>query len=246
MVSEAVAVVSDGSNPRHGGRRIASVPMDLVLADYATMIHDLTGLRAHPLAVAARNAVHLAASVRGFPVDIGMVFLTHTDPGRARVAQEVLRTVGVVPVVTDQDTAATILAAAVLATLARADRTPSSSRVVIAGAEQLPELRALLMVCGVGDIVSWNRTDALGFPLRRITRSAHVVVDLLTEASGTADIPQGPGGSVTITLDDPTCHLLALPGLLAAMAHAPEPVLDVALCRACAVAPMTSTPQGSL
>ena len=67
--------------------------------------------------------------------------------------------------ITGQDVAAIALAAAVLTTLARADHTPSSSRVVIAGAEHLPQLCPLLMACGIGDIASWNDGDAVGFSL---------------------------------------------------------------------------------
>jgi malate dehydrogenase (oxaloacetate-decarboxylating) len=242
-VFEAVAVVSDGSNLRNRGHAVESASMRSVLADYATVIHDLTGLHARPLPIAADNAAQLAASLLGLPVDFGVVFLVHVEPGRARATQRTLREVGGLPVITDQDTTSIAMASAVLTTLARSVRTPSSGQVVILGAEHLPKLRSLLMACGVGDIISWNQVDAPDFPLHSIARSAHAVVDLL---GGSHEAADGRVRRPVIAPDDPSCRLLVLPGLLAAIAHAAEPVLDITLYRACAVALATSTPSGKL
>lgn len=243
QVSEAVAVVSDGSDLRSRGRAIASASMHPVLVDYATVIHELTGLHAHPLPMTAGNAVQLATSLRSLPVDFGVVFPAHAEPGRARAVQWALREIGGLPVITDQDAISIALAAAVLTTLARAVRTSSSSQVVILGAGHLPELRSLLMVCGVGDIIGWNQVDAPEFPLHRIARSAHAVVDLL---GGTQEAVDGRVRRPVIGPDDPSCRLVAIPGLLTAIVHALEPVLDTTLYRACAVALAASTPPGKL
>lgn len=244
-LSGAVAVVSDGSGLRHRGRAVDSASVYPVLADYATLIGDLTGLPAHPIAVTATDAEQLATSLRSLPVDIGAIFLTNTDPARARAAQRALREVGGLPVITDQDTTAIALAASVHTTLARAEHAPSVSQVVIAGAEHMPVLVPLLMAVGVGDIISWNEADAHNFPLYRVARRADVVVDLLGGARERAEIAEGSRRAV-IGSDDPGCHLLALPGLLTAVVRTPEPVLDVALYRVCALALAACTPPGQL
>ncbi|MBA8923665.1 hypothetical protein BC739_000862 [Kutzneria viridogrisea] len=70
-VAGAVAVVSDGSGLRHRGRAVEPESVHPVLADYARLIHDLTGLPAHPLTVTATDADHLAVSLRGLPSTSG-------------------------------------------------------------------------------------------------------------------------------------------------------------------------------
>jgi malic enzyme len=238
-VAGAVAVVSDGSGLRHRGRTADPASVHSVLAEYTELIHDLTGLPAHPLMVTATDDDHLAASLRGLPADIGAIALTHTDPARARAAQQTLRAVGGLPVVTDEDTTAIALAAAVLTSLARAGSTPLASKVVIAGAEHLPGMCALLMAVGIGDIVSWREADAHVYPLYRVVHGADVVIDLLGAARELT-------GATVITPDDPAGRLLALPGLLSAVVQTPVPVLDVSLYRVCALALAASTPRDRL
>lgn len=244
-VAAAVAVVSDGSGLRHRGRAVDPASVYPVLADYAELIHDLTGLPAHPLTATATDADHLAASLRGLPADIGAIALTHTDPARARAAQQTLRAVGGLPVVTDEDTTAIALAAAMLTSLARAGSTPSASKVVIAGAEHMPGLCVLLMAVGVGDIVSWREADAHVYPLHRVVHGAGIVIDLLGAAR---ELTEAAGRSrpTVIAPDDPAIHLLALPGLLSAVVRTSEPVLDVSLYRVCALALAASTPRDRL
>ncbi|AHH98816.1 hypothetical protein GCM10010174_66670 [Kutzneria viridogrisea] len=171
--------------------------------------------------------------------------LTHTAPALARAAQQALHAVGGLPVVTDQDTTAIALTAAVLTAVTRADRTPSASTVVIAGTERMPGLCALLIAVGVGDIVSWNKADAHAFPLYHVARGADAVVDLLGGTRELAEVAEHSRRTV-IAPDNPASHLLALPGLLTALVQTPEPVLDVALYRVCALALAASTPPGRL
>jgi malate dehydrogenase (oxaloacetate-decarboxylating) len=212
----------------------------LALTRDARTIHDLTGLPTRPLALAACDAVELASALRCLPVDVGVVFLAHTDPDRARTARGLLRQARRLPVVTDQDTIAIALTAAVLTTLTRRGIAPAAARALIAGAGNLPPLRPLLASCGVGDIVSWNDADAVDFPLRRVARNIHVAVDLRP----TPAHPPVEGDLVVVTPGDPDCRLLALPGLLRTLTRTPVPVADAELHRACVFTLAACIPPG--
>lgn len=131
----------------------------------------MTGLRAVPLSVHAQDAGQLAARLGELPDDIGAIYLTHTDPVRARAAQRSVHEAGGVAVVTEQDSTAVALSAVLLTVLARVDRAPRSSQVVIAGAQSMPLLADLLMAAGIGDIISWNPADRTGFRCRSSPRT---------------------------------------------------------------------------
>lgn len=196
-------------------------PSDVLAALKADVraLRELAGLSAVPVALTATDAAQLSAGLRSLPTEVTAVFVTGTDPVRARTAQRDLACTGGIPVVTEQDTTGIALAAAVLTTLARVGTTPHASQVVIAGADQLPLLTPLLIAAGIGDLVSWNQADAIGYPLAALTQRASVVVDLLgavstlTRAFG-EDVPLP-----VIALDDPVARLLAVPGLLRAIRH---------------------------
>ncbi|WP_235022414.1 hypothetical protein [Amycolatopsis alkalitolerans] len=113
---------------------------------------------------------------------------------------------------TEQDTTAIALTAALLTTLRRSGIPPDSTRVVVAGTEKLPTLVPLLMATGIGDITSWNDTDALAFPLAVVTRDATAVIDVARPTSTRTFTPDLP-----ILVPDGIGHLLALPGLLRAL-----------------------------
>ncbi len=127
-------------------------------------------------------------------------------------------------VVTDRAmTAAAAATAALLTTLRRRGLSPGRSRVVIAGATTMPVLRPLLLAAGFGCVTSWDRRDAVTFPLRWITRNAEAVVDLLGCTQELAEAASDHPELIIITPDETSWTLLALPGLLRAAATAQDP-----------------------
>lgn len=241
-----IAVVSDGSALTHRGLAGGAGSVQPVLRHWAALIHECTGLAARPVHLAAQNAEDLSAGLRGLPADIGAVVLIHTDPahhpadaGSQRGGDSERR------VVTDQAMTAAAATAALLTTLRRRGLSPGRSRVVIAGAATMPVLRPLLLAAGFGGVISWDRRDAVTFPLRWITRNAEAVVDLLgctRELAKTAsDHPE-----LVIIIPDRSWALLALPGLLRAVTTAQDPRIDIAGYHACALALVAATPPDRL
>lgn len=221
-----VAVVSDGGAVAPSARR------------YAALIEDLAGLPVRVLGPAGGGEQQDETDLRAFPPEVATIFLQHARP---EFACQVRALAGWRPVLTDQDTTAIALAAALLTTLSRAGRAPRASKVVIAGADNLPILCPLLMVCGISDITTWSPADAITFPLRRIAAGAHVVVDLLDV---TADLePLTPHAEPTVLApDEASDPLLALPGLLRALTDFPGARLDFEVYHDCALALVMATP----
>ncbi|MBP2328800.1 malate dehydrogenase (oxaloacetate-decarboxylating) [Kibdelosporangium banguiense] len=229
--NRTVAVVSDGS-----ALADQDTPIEPLLHEYSALIRDVAGLPTVVMPFEAGTPRQLHATLGGLPSTVGAVFLPHVAPGHAHVAR---LAAGETPVVTDHNTAAIALIAALLTTLTRAGRPLTSSRVVIAGANTMPMLSPLLVTAGVGDITTWNRDDAVAFPLHRVAAGSDAVIDLLggiTEAFGTLVEP------AVITRDDPRTVLLALPGLLRALTQVPNARLDVEVYHACALALVMATP----
>ncbi|MCE7007004.1 hypothetical protein LWC34_29860 [Kibdelosporangium philippinense] len=226
-----VAVVSDGSSLAD-----PDTPVEPVLLEYSALIRDVAGLSTLVMPVEGDAPRQLQSTLGGLPSTVGAVFLPHVTPERAHVAR---LAAGNTPVVTDHDTTAMALTAALLTTLTRAGRPLTSGRVVIAGANTMPMLSPLLVTAGVGDITTWNRADAVAFPLHRIAAQSDAVIDLLGGHSTAFDAPREP---VMITRDDPRIPLLALPGLLRALTHVPHAKLDIDVYHACALALVMATP----
>ncbi|MFJ8962708.1 hypothetical protein ACIRG5_25280 [Lentzea sp. NPDC102401] len=203
-----------------------------VLRRYAAVIEETAGLPTR--VIASDYGLHDVAS------DVGAVVLVRTDPERV---QRVRGSLVGVPVVTDQDTTAIALAAALHTTLSRADRAPQSSQVVIAGARTMPGLCPLVLAAGIGSITTWNPSDALVFPLRRIAADADVVINLVG-GGGRFAWPRHavPAVIVPDTGRDP---LLALPGLLQTLVRHPDTRLTVEMQHACALALAAATPPGN-
>jgi malic enzyme len=232
-VGRAVAVAGDGS------ARPDSAPASLLAAD-AAGLRARAGIAARAVPLRARDVADAVAELCDLPADTGAVFLAHTEPRRARAVAERLREIGGPPVVTDADTTAITLAAAVVTAVARAGRTPAASRVVIAGSAALPELCPLLMAVGIGDISSWNASDALAFPLHHLAGHATAVVDLIGATARSGD----DQWSTVIGPDDPGYRSLPAPGLFAALVHYPNATLDLDVLRACVLALVAATPRG--
>lgn len=235
-----IAVVSDGSAFTHRGLAGGAGSVEPVLRHWAALIHQCTGL-------AAGSAEDLSTGLRGLPCDIGAVFLIHTDPAHHAAATGSEQAGGSqCRVVTDRAVTATAATAALLTTLRRRGLSPGRSRVVIAGAATMPVLRPLLLAAGFGCVTSWDRRDAVTFPLRWITRHADAVVDLLGCARELAKALSDRPELVIITPDQTSWTLLALPGLLRAAATAQDPKFDIAGYHACAPALVAATPPGRL
>lgn len=202
-----------------------------VLRRYAAIVEDQAGL---PTRVTASDY-----GLHTLPPDTGAVLLVRAAPERAQRARNSV--VGV-PVVTDQDTTAIALTAALLTTLTRAGRTPQTSRVVIAGANTMPMLNPVLLTAGIRDITTWNPADALAFPLRRIAADADAVINLVG-GGGRFAWPRHAAPAVIVP-DPARDPVLALPGLLQALAGHPHARLTPDVQHACAAALSAATPPG--
>ncbi|GLZ27895.1 hypothetical protein Lesp02_00850 [Lentzea sp. NBRC 105346] len=202
-----------------------------VLRTYASVVEDMAGLETR--VIASDYGLHDLAP------DIGAVVLVRTAPERAQRLRDSLTGL---PVVTDQDTTAIALAAAVHNTLSRIGRAPEASRIVIAGARTMPALCPLLLAAGIGDITTWNPRDAMVFPLRRIAADADAVINLVG-GGGRFAWPRHDTPAVIVP-DPGRDPLLALPGLLRALTQDSFIQLTVDVQHACAMALAAVTPSG--
>lgn len=171
--------------------------------------------------------------------DTGAVVLVRAAPARARQVRDVITGV---PLLTDQDTTAIALTAALLTTLGRAGRTPQSSRVVIAGADTMPMLCPLLLAAGFRDITTWKPADALAFPLLRVAAQADAVVNLVG-GGGRFAWPRHAAPAVIVP-DPARDPLLALPGLLRGLRQHTRGELTTWVQLACAHVLSDATPPG--
>ncbi len=227
-----VAVVSDGS-----ALADHHAQLEPMLGRYTAVIEDLASLPVHALPLDSDQPEEAQAALRALPRETGVLFLPHVREAFASTARAL--TSGI-PVLTDQDTTAIALAASLLTTLSRSGRACGASKAVVIGADAMPSLRPLLMAVGIGDITTWNPADAITFPLRRVVAGADVVVDLLSRTAGLGVFP-ADDGPVVIAPDRDRDPLLALPGLLRALAQTSGAALDVEVHHACALALVEAT-----
>ncbi|WP_284742338.1 hypothetical protein [Amycolatopsis sp. RTGN1] len=223
------AVVSDGS--ALGDR--AAGPVDLIVREFAEHLGGLARVMVRPVTVDAADAAELAAGIRALGAEAGPILLTHADPERTRLVQQDLRDGGMPLVLTDQDATAIALTAAVLAAVA--DRPPASriGKVVVAGAQYLPILAPLLAAAGVGDITTWNASDAVAFPLRHVVYGADAIVDLVGALPGWVDDDRHAEIAV-ITRGAARTAPCAAAGLLRAALRDPATTFDLATYRTAA------------
>lgn len=211
-----MAIVSDGSMFRRDlGASVLSSVLNL-----ATLLREHAGIATTAALVTAEDDHQLGCELRRLTADVGGVYLTHTDPGRAHATQNALA--GEVSVITEAQATAVVVVAAIANTLARAGTTPDNAHVVIVGAERNPLVAALTAGVGIGEVTSRGAGDAQEFPLNALARRADVVVDLMGEAPRHAGLGAADGPPV-IAVDDSTVPLLALPGLWAAIATSRSP-----------------------
>ncbi|MYW89694.1 hypothetical protein G3I59_03400 [Amycolatopsis rubida] len=229
-VRAGLAVVGDSAPDE----REPSLP--LLRAD-AQAIREHTGVPASAFAVRSRNAGELSVALRSLPGEVEAVYLTGTEPAKARAAQRDLAASGGIPVITEEETAGIALAAAVLIRSHRLQVAPFAAKIVVAGSDTMPLLVPLLVASGVGEVVAWRRADAAGYPLAEVTRNATVVVDAAGELGGPA-----------LARPDRSACLLPLPGLFAALRRGlvarpvSDPLYQLDVHRACAHALTTLAP----
>lgn len=202
-----------------------------VLRRYAAIVEDEAGL---PTRVIASDY-----GLHNLPPDTRVVLLVRATPEREQKARD---SIADVPVLTERDTTAVALTAALLTTLTRTGNTPETSRVVIAGAGTMPLLNPVLLAAGIRDITTWNPVDALSFPLRGIAADADAVINLVG-GGGRFAWPRHAAPAVIVP-DPARDPLLALPGLLRALSRHPRARLTPDVQHACAIALSAATPPG--
>lgn len=246
-----LAIIGDGSGLRGTGTSDHAAVRAALSAD-ARLLNRDTALKVFPIVVAARDETELGTALRVLPDEVTTVFLARTDPRRARAVQREMARTGGALTILEQDTTGIALAAAVVVALRRRDVAPASGRVVVAGADLLPSLVPLLTALGVGEVVSWRKSDGIGYPPPRIIHGATAVIDLRGTTSTRSSGVDGEIAPEIITAHNPETHLLALPGLLHALRSHPEfrfasdsPV-QLEISRVCALALAALTPTGRL
>ena len=170
------------------------------------------------------------------PLGVDAVYLCGVDQIRARRLKAEFLATAEVPCLTREEMTAVGLASRVLVLLARTGRSPATARVVIVESTAIPTMCPLLLAIGVGDIVSWEPTDALSYPLRRITHRSDAVIDPLGGGVPVVLPTTEEGQPPLIAADDPAHPLLALPGLVRALHDKPATRADLDTLRACAYA----------
>ena len=180
------------------------------------------------------EVVPASAALLSDPHGVDAVYLDGLDQVRARRLKAEFT--AVIPCLTSEEMTAVGIAGRLLVLLARTGRRPASARVVIVESTAIPTLCPLLLAIGVGDIVSWEPTDALSYPLRRITYRSDAVIDPLGGGVPVVLPSTEEGQPPLIAADDPAYPLLALPGLVQALLGKPGARPDFDVLRACAQA----------
>lgn len=178
------------------------------------------------------------------PRGVDAVYLGGVDQIRARQLKAEFMARAAIPCLTREEMTAVGLAGRLLVLLARIGRPPASARVVIVESTAIPTLCPLLLAIGVGDIVSWEPTDALSYPLRRITHRRDAVIDPLGGGVPVVLPTTEEGQPPLLAADDPAYPLLALPGLVHALFSKPGSRSDFDVLRACAHALAARTRNG--
>lgn len=84
-----------------------------------------------------------------------------------------------IPVVTEAQVEAVALVARLLLKLGHARLQRRSSRVLVLGDADNPEVGDLVVAAGVAEVVRWNPEDATGYPLPALARRVDVVLDVV-------------------------------------------------------------------
>lgn len=216
------------------------------LSRYAAAISDHTSIRAEVINDVAQETQDLAGDLNRHR-DVDAVVTLH---GALSPSLPAGPAGGVnVPVLSDHDALTITLTAAVLTTLSRSQRPTACGRIVVAGADALPNLTPLLVAADAGDVTMWRRSDRQAFPLPVVTAEADVVVNLLDDDHELAALAERYG-LAAITPDLLNDPLLVLPALVGVMLADPAVHLDSAsdfglyckVVNACTMALVLATP----
>lgn len=221
-------MVSDGSGLGDRDDALAA------LRAQGELISGLARVPVEPKLILAADTAGLAAGIRALPPDLEAVLLVDVEPSRAAAVQRELRASGGRPLMTQPDAAAIALAAATLSALTDTGLRLLTSKVILAGTDDLPILTALLMAAGVGDITTWTPSDAPVFPLHNILFGANAVIDLVGGLP--SDEAGRRSGIAVIRSSDATSAPYAAAGLLRAAVNTPGLSFDIEIYRACSLA----------
>lgn len=213
-----------------GGPRRAPGPS---LARWATLGRGGPATAVPHVTVLARDPVLVSAGLRALPPALGDFALQRRAAG-APPAQGPIR---------GSAAAGAAVVAALRNVLRLRGRAPRDCGVVVAGAATMPALRPMLLDAGFGGVTTWDGRPGDRPPLHRLTRDADAVVDLsgcTWELARTARIRS----DLVVLAPAPRWPLLALPGLIRAVAAGPPTELDLAVYQACAVALAAAAPPG--
>jgi len=192
-----------------------------------------------PAEIAGLEVVPSTAALLSEPRGVDAVYLCGMDQAAARRAKAAFT--ADIPCLTREELTAVGLAGRLLVLLARIGRPPMSARVVVVESTAIPTLCPLLLAIRVGDIVSWEPTDALSYSLRRITYRSDAVIDPWGGGVPVVLPSDEPGQPPLIAADDPVYPLLALPGLVQALHRNSVTGADFDVLRACAYALVACT-----
>ncbi|NBH06485.1 hypothetical protein [Amycolatopsis sp. SID8362] len=210
-----------------------AVVSEPALPRYAELVSGLARVPVRALPAAPGDADELTKQLQTIADGYRAALLTHVDAERARRAQHQARDTTGLRVLTDQDATAIALTAALLAALARHDRTSRDVRVLVVGARTLPPLISLLIAADTRDLALWNLPDAAAFPLHQAIFGADVVIDLLGAFS--AEFRETTPLTI-ITPDDAGTAPSAIAGILGAAARNPLVTCDIDVYRTAASA----------
>jgi malate dehydrogenase (oxaloacetate-decarboxylating) len=210
----AIAVVSDGSagpDDSHAGP--GAHPNDRLrqLSSIAALLHERVNVDAEVILLDTDGTEDFLAQLQGLSANFTVLYLVDITWARAQAAQ---RALGRMSVITDWQTSAIALTAALLTTLTRLRRPRNVSTVLIVGRDHHPEIAALAAAAGVSNITSWTPRDAPGYRLSALARTATAIIDVVNSSTIRAQLTQMVLPPPIITLEHPEHSLLALAELL--------------------------------
>ena len=223
----AIALVSVGSTLTNMDPVVREVPAESLLPGWAMRVRAHTGLTAHPLNVVARNSGDLTDRLNALPGDIAGLIAVGTDAAHYASISRWAWANRQCAVVTDQAMTAVAAAAELLNALIQHGLPPRQSRVVIAGTATTPLLRRLLMAAGISEVTSWDRRDAVSFPLHLVIRDAEAVIDLLGCPQEIAGVVREHPNFIVIGRDDEQRLARSLLIILHRMVKEPKPALNI-------------------
>jgi malate dehydrogenase (oxaloacetate-decarboxylating) len=211
----AVAVVSDGSGGPALARNLYPAARDRAplsgLRSIASLLRERADIDAEAILLDPEGIEELAAQLGDLAAKFDVIYLVGVTRTRAQAAHSALHHPAWI--ITDWQTRAIALTAALLTTLTRMHHSTSASTVLIIGGDHHPEIAALAVAAGIGEVTSWTPHDAPCFPLSALARRATVVIDALGSANTRRQAAYMVLPPPIIALDDEQ-PLLALAELL--------------------------------